>query len=226
MRKKVNYLSNKEIMPEILEYIRTGRASERYAWIVFTIAQRLATKPNFTNYTWKDDMISHAVSTCLKYSKNFDSEKYDNPFAYLTTICYNAFQAYLNTQKKHRIIKDKCYNKKDMLKDDPYSAIDYRELNKWDEIVTGQLNYKILYKIEDINTLYRNFLYKYFDWEKYFWDIEIFKRKNPNLKITYISPYDEDKNKWKAAERNLGKINKYKPNMNQRHIILYKVLNN
>jgi len=125
---KKNYLSNKEILPEIIKYKETGVASERFGEIILTIATRLSTKPNFAGYTWKQDMISEATLTCLKYAKNFDSEKSENPFSYLTTICYNAFQAYLNKQDIHSVIKDECYNKSFMLKDDPYTAINYEEM--------------------------------------------------------------------------------------------------
>jgi len=130
---KRNYLSNKEILPEIIEYKRTGVASERFGEIILTIATRLSTKPNFIGYTWKQDMISEAVLTCLKYAKNFDTEKSENPFSYLTTICYNAFQAYLNKQDMHSTIKDECYNKSFMLKDDPYTAINYEEMKERDQ---------------------------------------------------------------------------------------------
>lgn len=131
-RKKNNYLSNSEILPEIIQYKETGIASEKYGEIILAIATGLAQKPNFIGYSWKDDMISFAVLTCLKYSKGFNPEKYNNPFAYLTTICYNAFQAYLNTQKKHSTIKDECYKKQSMISEDPYSAIDYTEMKRSD----------------------------------------------------------------------------------------------
>jgi len=78
-------------------------------------------------------MISSAVYTCLKYSKNFDPEKQKNtnPFSYLTTICYNAFQAFLNEQKHHKNIKNECYNKKYLIDDlDSQKSIDYTELKK------------------------------------------------------------------------------------------------
>ena len=73
-------------------------------------------------------MVSFAVLTCLKYSKNFDNEKSDNPFAYLTSIIINAFKAYLNVQKKHSNIKKELYDKQDAVDDNPHTSIDYSNL--------------------------------------------------------------------------------------------------
>lgn len=127
---KRNYLSNKEILPEIIEYKRTGVASEKFGEIILMIANRLSQKPNFIGYTWREDMVSEATLTCLRYAKNFDPSESNNPFSYLTTICYNAFRAYLNKQDIHSTIKDECYNKVFMLKDDPYTAINYEEMKE------------------------------------------------------------------------------------------------
>lgn len=82
-------------------------------------------------------MISMAVLTCLKYSKNFDPEKQKNPnpFAYLTSIIINSFRAYLNYQKKHSNIKKECYNKKNIVDEfSNFQAIDYTEFKRWDEV--------------------------------------------------------------------------------------------
>lgn len=135
--KKNNYLSNKDLLPEIMKYKETGVPSEKFGEMLLKIATNLSNKPNFIKYTWRDDMISSAVLTCLKYSKNFDPDKQErpNPFAYITTICYNAFQAYLNNQKKHKQIKHECYNKQYLVDEgDAWYSIDYTELKKWDEI--------------------------------------------------------------------------------------------
>ena len=77
-------------------------------------------------------MIGQAVLTCIKYSKNFNPEKSQNPFAYLTSICQNSFKAFLNTQKTHKKIKDECYKRQDLVSENPYIAIDYKDLKKWE----------------------------------------------------------------------------------------------
>ena len=71
------------------------------------IANRLATKPNFANYTFKDDMISDGIENCVSYIHNFDPEKSNNPFAYFTQIIYYAFLRRIQKEKKQLYIKHK-----------------------------------------------------------------------------------------------------------------------
>ena len=84
--------------PQIPNYV--GRC-------LLQIANRLATKPNFANYTFKDDMISDGIENCVSYIHNFDPEKSNNPFAYFTQIIYYAFLRRIQKEKKQLYIKHK-----------------------------------------------------------------------------------------------------------------------
>ena len=129
MSNKSYYIKNKQILNELSEYKKTGIISEKLGEIFITIATNYSKKGSFSGYTWKDEMISEAILTCIKYIKNFDIEiKNPNPFAYITTICHRAFVNYIKKQKKHSQIKDECYNKFYLIKEkDEYisKAIDY-----------------------------------------------------------------------------------------------------
>jgi len=134
------YVTNKDLIPEIEKYKKQwddekktiiGKPSEELGRMILMIATKYAEKGNFTNYTWKDDMIGDAVFTCLKYIKNFDIEKSQNPFAYITTICRHAFINYIKKQQKHREIKDTCHKRYEILFDGPVyicKAINYQRL--------------------------------------------------------------------------------------------------
>jgi DNA-directed RNA polymerase specialized sigma subunit len=74
---------------------------------LFKIATHLARKPNFSNYTFKEDMVSDGVENCLLYIDNFDPSKSQNPFAYFTQIIYYAFLRRIQKEKKHLYIKYK-----------------------------------------------------------------------------------------------------------------------
>jgi DNA-directed RNA polymerase specialized sigma subunit len=74
---------------------------------LFKIATHLARKPNFANYTFKEDMVSDGVENCLLYIDNFDPSKSKNPFAYFTQIIYYAFLRRIQKEKKHLYIKYK-----------------------------------------------------------------------------------------------------------------------
>jgi hypothetical protein len=73
------------------------------------IATHLSFKPNFVNYTFRDDMISDGVENCLVYIHNFDPNKSSNPFGYFTQIIYYAFIRRIQKEKKHTYIKYKLY---------------------------------------------------------------------------------------------------------------------
>jgi len=71
------------------------------------IAQHLSYRPNFINYTYKDDMISDGIENCLQYASNFNPEKSSNPFAYFTQIIYYAFIRRIQKEKKQTHVKNK-----------------------------------------------------------------------------------------------------------------------
>lgn len=140
---KKNYVTNKELLEEIRLYKLTitdslpnGKMSERLGEMIMSIAKGLSQKPNYSGYTWVEDMRAESILTCCKYLKNFDPEKSNNPFAYVTQICARAFIAYLNKQKKHAKIKNDCFNNKDRVNDsgefDSNSSMDYSLLIDYD----------------------------------------------------------------------------------------------
>lgn len=84
--------------PQIPEYI--GEC-------LLMIATRLSNKPNFANYTFREDMISDAIENCILYMHNFDPKKSQNPFAYFTQIIHYAFIRRIEREKKHSYTKYK-----------------------------------------------------------------------------------------------------------------------
>jgi hypothetical protein len=79
------------------------------------IATHLSYKPNFINYTFREDMISDGVENCLQYVDNFDPEKSENPFAYFTQIIYYAFLRRIQKEKKQLYIKYKAMERAGVL---------------------------------------------------------------------------------------------------------------
>ena len=72
------------------------------------IANRLSTKPNFINYTFREEMVSDGIENCINYINNFDPQKSQNPFAYFTQIIYYAFLRRIQKEKKQLYIKHKA----------------------------------------------------------------------------------------------------------------------
>tara|TARA_E500000318_G_scaffold35686_1_gene34819 strand:+ start:1102 stop:1647 length:546 start_codon:yes stop_codon:yes gene_type:complete len=77
------------------------------------IANGLSYRPNFINYTYRDEMISDGIENCLQYVYNFDVEKSKNPFAYFTQIIYYAFIRRIQKEKKQTHIKHKIIEKQE-----------------------------------------------------------------------------------------------------------------
>src|SRR5210317_1248544 len=71
------------------------------------IANHLSYRPNFINYTFRDDMISDGIENCLQYLDNFNPAKSNNPFAYFTQIIYYAFVRRIQKEKKQVTIKNR-----------------------------------------------------------------------------------------------------------------------
>ena len=103
-KKKVtqHYVDNKKFLEEMTKFrarVLKSKDSGRKRPMVtnyigecfLKIANHLAYRPNFINYTFRDDMISDGVENCLQYMDNFNPEKSKNPFAYFTQIIYYAF---------------------------------------------------------------------------------------------------------------------------------------
>ena len=75
------------------------------------IATHLSYRPNFINYTYRDEMISDGIENCLQYVANFNAEKSKNPFAYFTQIIYYAFIRRIQKEKKQTHVKNKMIEK-------------------------------------------------------------------------------------------------------------------
>ena len=50
-------------------------------------------------------MICDAIENCIQYIRNFNREKSDNAFAYVTQICYYAFLRRIQKEKKQVFVK-------------------------------------------------------------------------------------------------------------------------
>ena len=119
MAKKKNYVNNKDLLAALIEYKRKCVEAEEcgdknpqvpdyIGKCIMLIAQRLATRPNFSGYMYKEEMVSDGIENCLQYIHNFNPEKSQNPFAYFTQIIWYAFLRRISKEKKQMYIKFKA----------------------------------------------------------------------------------------------------------------------
>ena len=125
-KKPEHYVNNKEFLQAMIFYKRSVNKAIKtkvtkppvpdYIGECFLkIANHLSYRPNFINYTYRDDMISDGIENCLQYLNNFNPRKSNNPFAYFTQIIYYAFVRRIQKEKKqvtikHRMIQEANYD--------------------------------------------------------------------------------------------------------------------
>ena len=118
MEKKQHYVDNKLFFAEMQKWKEEINEQEQvddlppmvteYMGDCFQkIATHLSYRPNFINYTYREEMIGDGIENCIRYAKNFNPDKSKNPFAYFTQIIYYAFIRRITKEKKQTSIKQK-----------------------------------------------------------------------------------------------------------------------
>ena len=118
-KKPKQYVNNADFLQALVEYqdkLKLAKKNKTQLPVIpnyigecfMKIAEGLSHKPNFINYTYRDEMISDGIENCLMYFGNFDPTKSKNPFAYFTQIIYYAFLRRIQKEKKQTYVKYKA----------------------------------------------------------------------------------------------------------------------
>jgi len=154
-KESVHYVNNKEFTAAIIEHNKAcrkalekgkekPRVSEYIGECIYKIATRLSTKPNFINYSYRDEMICDGIENCLQYINNFNEEKSQNAFAYVTQIIYFAFLRRIHKEKKQAAIKQRSIEQAGVLFD---------TLDTLDGDTTGMSNSYVDFLQENMNPI-------------------------------------------------------------------------
>jgi DNA-directed RNA polymerase specialized sigma subunit len=148
MAKRVtNYINNKTLYSAMIQYKNSVEDAEKNGLSkpqvtnyigesILLICSNLAKKPNFSGYTYKQDMISDGIMDCIAAVNNFNPDKTNNPFAYFTQIAWNAFLRRIQKEKKQTYIKHKNFENSILLDDLwQHSAIQIKNNEYSDEMV-------------------------------------------------------------------------------------------
>jgi len=117
--KQKHYINNADFLQALIDYQDGCKKAKKnktepppipnYIGECFMkIAEGLSHKPNFINYTYRDEMMADGIENCLMYFNNFDPSKSSNPFAYFTQIIYYAFLRRIQKEKKQLYVKYKA----------------------------------------------------------------------------------------------------------------------
>lgn len=144
-----NYINNREFHNCLVQYKKDSDLAEQqgkirpqlpkyYADAITSIANRYASKPCFSGYSYKDEMISDAIMTCIQYATKYDTTRAErlnqppNPLAYFTQLVHNAFITRIHVEHKQQYVKAKT-----LTTQINYSTIDDdHDLDSFDSIVT------------------------------------------------------------------------------------------
>lgn len=117
-KKTHHYIDNKKFYEVLKEYIFEKRRAdsngeeppkipEYVGFCLLEIAKNFANKYRFSNYSYKDEMISDAVLNNVLYLDRFDPDRTTNPFSYFTQATYFMFKQRDDKEKKQQYIKYK-----------------------------------------------------------------------------------------------------------------------
>ena len=106
-QKKPHYVDNKEFLRAMVEWKDNCKEEGEQLPVTnyigecfLKIATHLSYRPNFINYTYRDEMISDGIENCLQYVNNFNPE-----------IIYYAFLRRIAKEKKQSHVKNKIIEK-------------------------------------------------------------------------------------------------------------------
>lgn len=156
-----NYINNKTFYEEMVKYKEACKlATEdgkqlpqipRYIGeCVSQICKKLSTKPNFMNYSYREEMVGDGIENCVSAVHNFDPTKSTNPFAYFTQIAWNAFIRRIQSEKKQSYIKHKNYQNNFLMSEQKFESIGTNEYS--DDVIRNfeaKLQSKANKKVKD-----------------------------------------------------------------------------
>lgn len=144
------YVSNVEFYQEMVDFLNRRQEAidnnhdelpqipDSICEKIMKIANKLANKPNFRGYSYRDEMILDGIEDAIKNIHKFNPEKSDNPFSYFTTTIYNAFVRRIKLENKelerkkkylqNRIgVFDSAFDTQSMDNDEDYGLTEYME---------------------------------------------------------------------------------------------------
>ena len=105
--KEKGYLSNKEMFEELIICQKKNVVSDKLGRMFMILATRYSTKPCFSGYSYRLELVNSGIVACVAALHKFDPAKSENPFAYFTSINHNAFIQILNKEKRQQEIRDR-----------------------------------------------------------------------------------------------------------------------
>jgi hypothetical protein len=115
-----HYVDNVAFLKAILEYRKEFKKNKNKAEPLrvpefigecfMKIADGVSRRPNFANYTYREEMVGDAIENCLKAVRKFNPRKSKNPFSYFTQIIWYAFLRKIEQEENLHYAKCMAYS--------------------------------------------------------------------------------------------------------------------
>lgn len=161
--KIVHYVNNEDFCKALIKYKEdckyaedNGKSNPRIPEYIgkcfMKIAEGLSHRPNFINYTYRDEMISDGIENCLMYLKNFNLDKSNNPFAYFTQITFYAFIRRIQKEKKQVYVKYKAAENMTHFEENDYDDdLQLPQFEPYENVTSFIQNYEESIKKKKVN---------------------------------------------------------------------------
>lgn len=150
-----NYIDKKKFHAEMTKYRLAAIAAEEQGAdkprinnylgsCFYLICENLSRRPNFANYSYREEMVGDAIENCLSAIDNFDpNEKKQNPFGYFSLIAWRAFVRRIKSEQKQNYIKHKAIQ--------TYSLYDNQYDQNWDggDVSNNDVSNRIIESFEN-----------------------------------------------------------------------------
>ena len=112
------YIDNKKFLQALKDYDllckeaesrgeEQPRVPEYIGECFILLCEKIATRWNFSNYSYKEDMILAGIEICLRRVRSFDPTQWDNPFGYFSRIIWRTLGDIIKDEHKQSYIKAK-----------------------------------------------------------------------------------------------------------------------
>lgn len=100
---KGHYLTNEFFLAALVESHTLDQPTDDLGLCFMTLARKTVMGPQFVHHPMRDDLVSAAVETCLRYWRSFDMTQ-KNPFSYFTRTCMNAYLKVIQREQRHQAL--------------------------------------------------------------------------------------------------------------------------
>ena len=124
-RASKHYVNNREFSEAVNEFVSNNDGNQKIPNYIgecfIKIANKIASRPNFSGYSYKDEMISDGIENCIQAISNYNKSKsmarsksgQPNAFGYFSLIIWRAFLRRIAKEKKCQDLKEKLMDEAD-----------------------------------------------------------------------------------------------------------------